>query len=112
MIDFLSIKRVVVFADKVDFRKGFNGLLAIACAHGYAPYEGDALVFVKRDGSQLRALAGDDKGLVLINRRFEGKAPKFVFDGSRRTLSRAELSLLFEGVEYTVNRRAESWRAS
>ena len=89
MIDFLSIKRIVVFADKVDFRKGFNGLLAIASAQGFGPYDGDALVFVKRDGSQLRALTGDDKGLVLISRRFEGKAPKFLFDGSRRRLSRA-----------------------
>ncbi len=110
MIDFLSYKRVVIFADRVDFRKQWNGLLSVAYMHGFDPYHGDVLVFVKRDRTQLRALAGDDKGLVLISRRFEGSPPKFIFDGSCRSISRAELSLLFEGVDYTVHRRVKAWR--
>jgi hypothetical protein len=110
LIDFLSTRRIVVFADRVDFRKQWNGLLTLARHAGFDPYEGDVIVFIKRDKTQLRALAGDDRGLVLVSRRFEGKVLPFLFDGSRRTLTRSELALWFEGADFTVHSRASAWR--
>ncbi|MBK8010995.1 MAG: IS66 family insertion sequence element accessory protein TnpB [Deltaproteobacteria bacterium] len=66
----VTIRRVLLAEHRVDFRKGFNGLLGEAYALGAQPYEGDCVVFTKKDRTQLRALIGDGYGL--ISRRFEG----------------------------------------
>jgi len=63
---------------------------------------------------QLRALVGDDIGLFLVSRRFEGgrlrKTFAFLDDPSTTEISTAELSLLFEGASFTVHTRARAWR--
>ncbi len=107
------IRRVVVAKHGIDFRKQINGLLAEAYRLGFDPYVGDCMVFVKKDRSQIRVLVGDEKGLYLISRRFEGSSivlgDLLSKDSAGRNISTAELSLLFEGASFTVHRKVKSW---
>jgi len=109
-----SIRRVLVAEHRCDFRKRFDGLLGEAYRLGANPYDGDSVVFLKSDHSQIRALAGDDLGLYLVCRRFEGGRLRasfsFVQDPVCRTITMAELALLFEGASFTVHKRVRCWR--
>jgi hypothetical protein len=68
------------------------------------PYDGDCVMFVKRDQTRLH----------LICRRFEGgrlrDIPSFARDPHATEISTAELSLLLEGASFTVHQRADAWR--
>jgi hypothetical protein len=70
----VKVRRVLLAEHRVDFRKGLDGLLAEAYRIGAQPYEGDCVVYVKKDRTQIRALVGDGLGLYLVSRRFEGGA--------------------------------------
>lgn len=110
----VKIRRVFLARHRVDFRRRFDGLLSEARRLGADPYDGDCVMFVKRDRTQLRAIVGDSVGLYLICRRFEGgrlrDVAAFVRDPHATEISTAELSLLLEGASYTVHRRAAAWR--
>jgi hypothetical protein len=88
--------------------------LAEASRIGADPYDGDCVVFVKKDKTQLRALVGDGYGLYLVSRRFEGgrlsAVLKFAEEPCTKAVSTGELSLLLEGSSYTVHKRAKLWR--
>lgn len=110
----VAVRRVLLVEHRVDFRKGFDGLLAEAYRVGATPYDGDCIVFIKKDRTQIRALVGDSIGLYLISRRFEGgrlrELLKFAEQPSARTVSAGELALLLEGSSFTVHKRARAWR--
>lgn len=110
----VMIRRVVLAQHRVDFRKQLDGLLAEAYGLGANPYDGDCVVFVKRDHRQLRAVVGDCLGLYLVSRRFEGgrlrRLVALVTQPSATSISKAELSLLLEGASFTVHARARPWR--
>jgi IS66 Orf2 like protein len=110
----VKIRRVFLARHRVDFRKRFDGLLAEAFQLGADPYDGDCVLFVKRDHTQLRAIVGDGVGLYLICRRFEGGCLRdlaaFAPQPGAAEISTAELSLLLEGASFTVHQRAQAWR--
>jgi hypothetical protein len=110
----VTVRRVLLAEHRVDFRKRFDGLLAEAYRLGADPYDGDCVVFIKRDRTQIRALVGDDYGLYLVCRRFEGGRLRamlqFAEEPSAGTISTGELSLLLEGSSFTVHQRAKTWR--
>lgn len=110
----VRIRRVFLAQHRVDFRKQLNGLLGEALKLGADPYDGDCVVFVKKDHTQLRALVGDQVGLFLVTRRFEGgrlsKLLEFAEQPSASSISTAELSLLLEGATFTVHKRARACR--
>lgn len=110
----VTVRRVLLAEHRVDFRKGFNGLLAEAFRVGAQPYDGDCIVFIKKDRTQIRALIGDRYGLYLVLRRFEGGRLRallaFAEQPGARTMSAGELSLLLEGSSFTVHTRAKAWR--
>lgn len=112
----ITAKRVFLARHCVDFRRRFDGLLAQARLLGADPYAGDWVVFIKRDFTQVRVIAGDAVGLYLICRRFEGTSLRRFFDFATTTqatvISRAELSMLLEGAHYTVLARASPWQVS
>lgn len=112
----VTIRRVLLAEHRVDFRKGLNGLLGESYALGAQPYDGDCVVFTKKDRTQLRALVGDVYGLYLISRRFEGGRLRALLEFAERpasrTVSTGELSLLLEGSSFTVHTRAKSWRSA
>ena len=89
-------------------------MLAEAYRLGAQPYDGDCVVFVKRDQTQLRAWVGDGVGLYLVSRRFEGGRLRFLLafaeQPSAKTVTTAELSMLLEGAGFTVHTRAQAWR--
>jgi hypothetical protein len=91
-----------------------DGLLAEAYRLGAEPYDGDCVLFVKRDQTQLRALFGDGVGLYLVTRRFEGGRLRVLLAWaelpSTATISTGELSLLLEGKTFTIHQRARAWR--
>ncbi len=108
------IKRVVIAQHCVDFRKRYDGLLGEAYKMGADPYAGDCILFFSRDSTQLRFLAGDDLGLYLGCRRFDGGRIKrnfqFTTDPSHKTISVAELLLLLEGAFFTIHKRTRKWK--
>ena len=110
----VTIHRVFLAAHRVDFRKQISGLLAEAYKLGANPYQGDCVVFVKGDQTQVRALVGDGVGLYLVSRRFEGGRLRtllaFAESPEATTVSTAELSLILEGASFTVHRRARKVR--
>ena len=110
----VKIRRVFLARHRLDFRKRFDGLLTEARQLGADPYDGDCVLFVKRDHTQLRAIVGDCVGLYLVCRRFEGgrlrDVAAFVRDPHATEISTAELSLLLEGANFTVHQRATAWR--
>ena len=112
----VTVRRVLLAEHRVDFRKGFDGLLAEAFRVGAQPYDGDCIVFIKKDRTQIRALIGDGYGLYLVLRRFEGGRLRallaFAEQASARTMSPGELSLLLEGSSFTVHARAKAWRTT
>jgi len=110
----LTVRRVFLAQHRVDFRKGPDGLLGEAYLLGADPYQGDCVLFVKRDHTQLRALLGDGIGLYLVTRRFEGGRLRVLESFAERptgaAISTGELSLLLEGARFTVHKRARKWR--
>jgi hypothetical protein len=110
----VKVRRVFLARHRVDFRRRFDGLLSEAFQLGADPYDGDCVLFVKRDHTQLRAVVGDGVGLYLICRRFEGgrlrNLAAFARDPQATEISIAELSLLLEGACFTVHQRARVWR--
>lgn len=112
----VTVRRVLLAEYRIDFRKRFDGLLAEAYRLGADPYDGDCVVFLKKDRTQLRALVGDSYGLYLVSRRFEGGRLRvllqFAEQPSARTVSTGELSLLLEGSSFTVHKTAKPWRSA
>ena len=110
----VTVRRVLLVEHRVDFRRQIDGLLAEAYALGASPYDGDCVVFVKKDRTQLRALVGDSLGLYLVSRRFDGGRLRvllrFAEARSARTVSTGELALLLEGSSFTVHSRVRAWR--
>ena len=110
----VNVRRVFLARHRVDFRKRFDGLLGEAYQLGADPYDGDCILFVKRDRTQLRAIVGDALGLYLICRRFEGGRLDgllaFAENPLLKKISIAELSLLLEGATFTISKRAAPWR--
>lgn len=110
----VRVRQVLLAQHRVDFRKGPDGLLGEAYRLGADPYEGDCVLFVKRDHTQLRALVGDSIGVYLVMRRFEGGRVRVLESFAERPtgtpISTGELSLLLEGARFTVHKRARAWK--
>ena len=86
----------------VDFRKGHDGLAAVAERElGLDPHSGIIVVFRAKRGDRIKVLLWDGSGLVMSYKRLEsGKFawPK-IQDGVVR-LSKAQFEALFEGLDW------------
>jgi hypothetical protein len=106
----VKVRRVFLAQHRVDFRKGADGLLGEAYLMGADPYRGDCVLFVKRDQRQVRALVGDSIGVYVVMRRFEGRRVRLLESFRERpegsVITTGELSLLLEGTQFTVHKRA------
>lgn len=94
--------RVVIATKPVDFRKGHDGLAALAQKQlGLDPHSGVAVVFRSKRGDRIKVLYWDGTGIVLTYKRLEqGKfAWPAISDGVMR-LSRAQFEALFEGLDW------------
>ena len=86
----------------IDFRKQHDGLVAIVREQlGADPLDGSLFAFFNRRRDRIKLLVWDRNGFWLFYKRlergtFEGLRSS---DAKRLTLSRAELSMLLDGIE-------------
>jgi len=108
------IREVYIAQHAVDFRKGPDGLLAECYAMDLDPYSGECVIFLHRTRRSLKVICGNESGLCVILRRFEGGAMQeqfpFLEDRAFVGATHAELSMLLEGATFEVKSRAAPWR--
>lgn len=94
--------RIFVARDAVDFRKAHDGLLAvIRDAFGDDAFDGSLFVFLNRSRDRVKLLQWDRDGFWLHYKRLEQGTFKLDVktDVSRCEISRAQLSMLIEGID-------------
>jgi len=94
--------RVLVATRPVDFRKGMDGLAALARETlGQNPFSGMILVFRAKRADRVKLLFWDGSGLMLVSKRLEQGSFKWppIMDGMMR-LSPAQLAALVEGLDW------------
>lgn len=94
--------RIYLALEAVDMRRGFDGLAArVAEALKLDPFSGALFLFRGKSGGLLKALYWDGQGLCLFAKRLE--KGRFVWPATREgvvRLSRAQLSMLIEGMDW------------
>ena len=94
--------KIVIATKPVDFRKGHDGLAAVAERELWLdPHSGVIVVFRAKRGDRIKVLLWDGSGMVMAYKRLEhGKFawPK-ISDGVMR-LSHAQFEALFEGLDW------------
>jgi transposase len=102
MIGFPSEGRIWLACGATDMRKGFDGLAAIVQLQlAEDPFSGQLFVFRGRRGDRVKLLWWDGDGLCLFAKRLERGA--FVWphaESGAVHLSRAQLSMLLEGIDW------------
>src|SRR6516162_2030782 len=102
MISLPSGTRIWIGAGVTDLRRGFTGLSAVAqTALEKEPNAGHVFVFRGRRGDLIKLLWWDGDGLCLFAKRLE--RGRFVWpqvEEGAVSLSRAQLSMLLEGIDW------------
>jgi transposase len=94
--------RIFLCRAPVDFRKAHDGLCAIV-RNGFRddPFSGDVFVFFNKARDRIKLLVWDRNGFWLFYKRLE--RGRFPFDvrgtGVRVEISRAQLSMILEGID-------------
>ena len=94
--------RIFLASEPVDFRKAHDGLVAIVRDHFRDdPFDGSVFVFLNKRRDRVKLLLWDRNGFWLLYKRLErGTFLAMSRRGARRVeLSRAELSMLLEGID-------------
>lgn len=98
------VTRVWLVAGITDMRKGFNGLSALVqTALEDNPFCGHLFVFRGRRGDLIKVLWWDGDGLCLFAKRLE--RGKFIWpraEDGKVSLTRAQLSMLLEGIDWRM----------
>lgn len=94
--------RIWIAAGITDMRRGFTGLSAhVQTALEQNPYEGHVFVFRGRRGDLIKVLWWDGDGLCLFAKRLE--RGRFIWpqvEGGTVLLTRAQLSMMLEGIDW------------
>jgi transposase len=102
MISLPSGTSIWIAAGITDMRRGFTGLSAVAqTVLEQNPYSGHVFVFRGRRGDLIKLLWWDGDGLCLFAKRLE--RGRFIWphaDNGAVSLSRAQLSMLLEGIDW------------
>jgi transposase len=104
--------RVFVATERVDGRKGIDGLsVLVRSRFAEDPLSGTMFVFFSRRADRVRVLYWDRDGYVLVTKRLEKgtyRLPWRVEQGSV-VLEAAELLLVLEGIELRGATRRARW---
>jgi transposase len=94
--------RIWIAAGVTDMRRGFHGLAAqVQTALEQQPYSGHVFIFRGRRGDMVKLLWFDGDGLCLFQKRLErGRSVWPQATSSTVSLSRAQLSMLLEGIDW------------
>lgn len=101
MIELRAGTRIWLAAGITDMRRGFHGLSAkVQTVLEHQPYSGHVFVFRGRRGDLIKVLWFDGDGLCLFAKRLE--RGRFIWPQAQEgavSLSRAQLSMLLEGID-------------
>jgi len=110
MIGLPAGTHIWIAAGVTDLRGGFDGLSAIAqTALEQDPFSGHVFVFRGRRGDLIKLLWGDGDGLCLFAKRLE--RGRFVWPQAENgtvSLTRAQLSMLLEGIDWRRPQRTQT----
>ena len=102
MIELQAGTKIWIAAGVTDMRRGFQGLSAqVQTVLQQQPFSGHVFVFRGRRGDTIKVLWFDGDGLCLFIKRLE--RGRFVRPKARSgtiSLSRAQLSMLLEGIDW------------
>lgn len=102
MIELRTGTRIWIAAGVTDMRRGFHGLSAqVQTVLQEQPYSGHVFVFRGRRGDMVKMLWFDGDGLCLLSKRLE--RGRFIWpkaESGTISLSRAQLSMLLEGIDW------------
>jgi len=109
----LSRVRVMIRPGTTDMRKQINGLSAmVQNAMVEQPFSGDLYLFCGRDKTILKAVYWDRNGFCLWVKRLEkGRFPWPDGEDSARQLSREELGMLLDGIDFRKKFEKLSYRS-
>ena len=110
MIELRAGTRIWLAAGATDMRRGFHGLSAqVQTVLEQEPYSGHVFVFRGRRGDLIKLLWFDGDGLCLFQKRLE--RGRFIWPQAASgtvSLSRAQLSMLLEGIDW--RRPERTWQ--
>jgi transposase len=102
MISLPASTSIWIAAGVTDMRRGFTGLSAVAqTVLEQGPFSGHVFVFRGKRGDLIKLLWWDGDGLCLFAKRLE--RGRFIWPQADRgtvSLSRAQLSMLLEGIDW------------
>jgi transposase len=102
--------RIWIAAGITDLRRGFTGLSgAVQTVLQQDPFGGHVFVFRGRRGDLIKLLWWDGDGLCLFSKRLE--RGRFIWpkaESGTVSLSRAQLSMLLEGIDW--RQPARTWK--
>ena len=106
-------RRIWLAQHRVDFRKGHSGLLAEAYKMNLDPFANDVVIFIGRNRRRIKVLYADNTGLWISSKLFTTEAMKtklkFLLEASCESITLAELGLLIEGSQYTIQKRVANY---
>ena len=107
MIELKSGTRIWIAAGFTDLRRGFQGLSSIVeTVLEQAPFSGHVFVFRGKRGDLIKLLWFDGDGLCLFQKRLE--RGRFIWPQATSgtvSLTRAQLSMLLEGIDWRQPQR-------
>ena len=109
MLNLGGSHRVFLCVERVDFRKAHDGLCALVRdTFGDDPFSGDVFVFHNGAKDRIKLLVWDRNGFWLLYKRLEqGTFPFAVPTGGARVeITRAQLAMLLEGMEWSHARKS------
>ena len=102
MIAFPANTQIWIAAGVTDLRRGFTGLSALVQSKlEQSPFSGHVFLFRGRRGDLIKLLWFDGDGLCLFAKRLE--RGKFIWpkaESGAVSLTRAQLSMLLEGIDW------------
>lgn len=104
--------RVFVATERVDGRKGIDGLSALVRSHfAEDPLSGRMFVFFSRRADRVRVLYWDRDGYVLVTKRLEKGTYRLPWRAEQRrvVIEAAELLLVLEGIDIREAKRRVRW---
>lgn len=104
--------KVFLATERVDGRKGINGLSALVRSQlGEDPLSGQMFVFFSRRADRVRVLYWDRDGYVLITKRLERGHYRIPWhsESGHVALEAAELLLVLEGIDLARATRRKRW---